>query len=110
MNDRIEVIRRQIRELRVSMFETEALMHNQLVYGADCSEAADRLLKMRVSLGELARERTRLGDSEPILVKNNFIPQRPAVPRPVYVRPMGMHPFTMRPKKQRLVPPYQSRV
>ena len=84
------------------MIEAEELMHNQLKHGADCTEGADRLLKMRMTLGELCRERTKLGDNELIQVKTT---QRPVAPRSIYVRPIGMHPFTLRPKKQRLVPP-----
>ena len=68
MDNRISEIRRVIRTLRVSMREAEAIMREQINRNEDCSFVAQELLKMRTVMGALARERTTLGDNEPIVV------------------------------------------
>src|SRR5690348_2284845 len=67
MDNRISEIRRIIRSLRVSMREAEAIMREQINRDEDCSFVAQELLKMRTVMGGLARERTTLGDNEPIV-------------------------------------------
>lgn len=86
MDNRINEIRRQIRALRVSMLEAEAVMREQISRDEDCSFVAGEVLKMRTVMSLLVRERTVLGDQEPILV-SSFMRRAPA-PRPVVARPV----------------------
>lgn len=80
MDDRVNEIRGTIRALRVSMREAEAIMHEQIGRDEDCTFVAEEIIKMRVVLSGLVRERSALGDNEPILVRSLFIPRRsPAV-------------------------------
>jgi len=92
MDNRISEIRRQIRALRVSMLEAEAIMREQVNRDEDCSFVAGDILKMRTVMSLLVGERTMLGDSEPILVNSSFIPRRaPAAPRSVIAMPVKRH-------------------
>jgi hypothetical protein len=80
MDNRINQIRKQIRALRVSMLEAEAVMREQINRDEECSFVAGEVLKMRVVMSLLVEERSLLGDREPILVNSFFIPhRRPAV-------------------------------
>ena len=81
MDNRINEIRRTIRALRVSMLEAEAIMRAQIDRDEDCSFVAGEILKMRAVMSVLVRERTMLGDNEPILVCSSFVPRRPQRPR-----------------------------
>ena len=82
MDNRINEIRRLIRSLRVSMKEAEAIMHEQINRDEDCTFVAQEILKMRNVMSLLVRERSTLGDNEPILVQGLFIPRRlPTPPR-----------------------------
>ena len=73
------------------MLEAEAIMHHQINRDEECWEIPG----MRAAMRLLIRERTRLGDREPILVNCFFSPRRaPAAPRTVSTRVM----------KRRLVP------
>ena len=92
MDNRISEIRKQIRALRVSMLEAEAIMRDQVNRDQDCSFVAGEILKMRAVMSILVRERTLLGDREPIHVKSFFVPRRASEIKPV------------RPLKRRLVP------
>ena len=83
MDNRINELRKEIRLLRVAMFEAEAAMRDQLQHGRDCSEAALRLLVMRGVMSGLACERGRLGDRELIGVERVFTPRRPYARKPV---------------------------
>ena len=83
MDNRINEIRKQIKALRVSMLEAEAIMRDQINRDEECSFVAGEILKMRAVMKLLVREREILGDREPILVTRFFIPRRPAVPKPV---------------------------
>ena len=83
MDNRINDIRRTIRALRVSMLEAEAIMHEQINRDEDCSFVAQEILKMRAVMSLLVKERTALGDDEPILVKSFFIPRRRPTRKPV---------------------------
>jgi hypothetical protein len=94
MDNRINEIRKQIRALRVSMLEAEAIMHDQINRDEDCSFVAGEVLKMRMVMSLLVEERTRLGDYEPILVNRFFTPRRAPAVKPLAVRPV----------KRRLVP------
>ena len=76
MDNRINEVRRTIRALRVSMREAEAIMHEQINRDEDCSFVAQEVIKMRSVMSGLAKERTALGDNEPILVNSFFIPRR----------------------------------
>jgi hypothetical protein len=92
MNNRISEIRRQIRALRISMLEAEAIMRDQVNQDVDCAFVAGDILKMRTVMSLLVGERTMLGDNEPILVDSFFIPRRePATPRPVAALPVKLH-------------------
>ena len=88
MDNRISEIRKQIRRLRVSMLEAEAIMRDQINRDESCSFVAGEILKMRTVMSVLVRERAVLGDSEPILVNGFFIPRRAPAPLPVVVRPV----------------------
>jgi len=76
MDNRINEIRRQIRALRISMLEAEAIMREQINRDQECSFVAGEILKMRAVMSILVRERASRGDNEPILVKSFFIPRR----------------------------------
>ena len=76
MDNRISDIRRQIRALRASMLEAEAIMREQINRDEGCSFVAGEILKMRTVMSVLVRERTGLGDREPILVNSFFLPRR----------------------------------
>jgi hypothetical protein len=92
MDNRINQIRKQIRALRVSMLEAEAIMHEKINCGEECSEIAGEIMVVRAGMSLLVHERTRLGDREPILVNSFFVPRRsPAAPRPVSTRPVKRH-------------------
>jgi hypothetical protein len=82
LDNRINEIRKQIRGLRVSMLEAEAIMREQINRDEDCSWVAGEILKMRTVMSLLVEERIQLGDREPILVNFAFIPRRASVPRP----------------------------
>ena len=82
MDNRIIKLRRLIRSLRVSMREAEAVMHEQINRDEDCSFVAEEILKMRRVMAGFVRERSALGDTDPIIVANCFIPRRrPAQPQ-----------------------------
>ena len=99
MDNRVSEIRKQIRALRVSMIEAEAIMREQINRDDDCSFVAEEVLKMRVVMSLLVEERTRLGDYEPILVNRFMIPRRAP-----YVKPVAEKLAALRPVKRRLVP------
>ena len=99
MDNRINEIRKQIRALRISMLEAEAIMREQINRDDDCSFVAEEVLKMRVVMSLLVEERTRLGDYEPILVNRFMIPRRAP-----YVKPIAAKLAALRPVKRRLVP------
>ena len=89
MDNRINEIRKQIRALRVSMIEAEAVMRAQIKRDEDCAFVAGDLLKMRAVMSRLVAERTELGDREPIIV-NAVAPKRaPALP--LIARPAKRH-------------------
>lgn len=85
MDNRISEIRRQIRALRVSMLEAEAIMREQLKRDEDCAFVAGDLLKMRLVMSRLVEERSVLGDREPIVVASASIPRRSPVPKPFMI-------------------------
>ena len=89
MDNRISDIRKQIRGLRVSMLEAEAIMRDQINRDQNCAFVAGDILKMRTVMSVLVRERAVLGDREPILVHSFFVPRRAPAPRPVAVRPVN---------------------
>lgn len=83
MDNRINDIRRNIRALRVSMREAEAIMHEQINRDEDCSFVAQEVIKMRAVMSGLVKERAALGDNEPIVVSSFFIPRRRSTRKPV---------------------------
>jgi hypothetical protein len=85
MDNRISQIRKQIRALRVSMLEAEAVMREQINRDEECSFVAEEILKMRVVMSLLVEERSRLGDREPILVNSFVIPHRRAAVKPAAI-------------------------
>jgi hypothetical protein len=91
MDNRISEIRKQIRGLRVSMLEAEAIMREQIKRDEGCSFVAGEILKMRTVMSVLVRERAVLGDRELILVNSSFVLRRAPAPRPVAVRPLNRH-------------------
>ena len=88
MDNKISEIRKKIRALRVSMLEAADVMNDQISRDHDCSDAAGRILAMRAEMARLVRERTILGDREPISV--SFVPRLPVPLTPV-VRPGKRH-------------------
>jgi hypothetical protein len=87
MDNRISRIRKQIRALRVSMLEAEAVMREQINRDEDCCFVAEEILKMRVVMSLLVEERSLLGDREPIVVNSFVVPhRRPAVKPAAVVR------------------------
>src|SRR5262245_59096413 len=86
MDNRINEIRKQIRALRVSMIEAEAIMRTQIKRDEDCAFVAGDLLRMRIVMSRLVAERTELGDREPIVV-NAVAPRRPPALPAVIARP-----------------------
>jgi hypothetical protein len=85
MDNRINQIRKQIRALRVSMLEAEAVMREQINRDEECSFVAEEILRMRVVMSLLVEERLLLGDREPILVNSFVIPHRRPVVKPAAV-------------------------
>ncbi len=83
MDNRISEIRRTIRALRVSMLEAEAVMREQVGRDEDCSFVAQEILKMRTVMSLLVKERSTLGDDEPIIVSSFFLPRRWPTRKPV---------------------------
>ena len=73
------------------MLEAEAIMRDQINRDETCAFVAGDILKMRTVMSVLVRERTELGDREPILVNSFFVPRRAAAPRPVAGRPVKSH-------------------
>ena len=67
MDNRISEIRRVIRALRASMREAEAIMREQINREENCTFVAQEILKMRTVMSGLVKERTLLGDNEPIV-------------------------------------------
>ena len=94
MDNRINEIRRQIRALRVSMLEAEAIMHEQINRDEECSFVAGEVLKMRAVMSLLVRERATLGDREPILVNSFFIPRRRRTSRAIAAPPRPAQPLS----------------
>jgi hypothetical protein len=90
MDNRINEIRKQIRALRVSMLEAEAIMRQQVSRDEDCAFVAGDLLKMRLVMSRLVEERRTLGDHEPILVNASSAPPR-RVAKSVFIRPARRH-------------------
>ncbi|MBP1296325.1 hypothetical protein [Bradyrhizobium elkanii] len=86
MDNRISEIRRQIRALRVSMLEAEAIMRQQINRDEDCAFVAGDLLKMRLVMSRLVEEREVLGDRDPIIVHAGVAPRRRAA-TPAFIRP-----------------------
>ncbi|MGY4480098.1 hypothetical protein [Bradyrhizobium sp. USDA 3364] len=78
MDNRISEIRRQIRALRVSMLEAEAIVRQQIDRDEDCAFVAGDLLKMRLVMSRLVEERSVLGDRDPIIVHASVAPRRRA--------------------------------
>jgi len=76
MDNRISEIRRVIRALRVSMREAEAIMREQIKRDENCTFVAHEIMKMRIVMSELVQERTRLGDTDPIIVSAFVMPRR----------------------------------
>jgi hypothetical protein len=76
MDNRISEIRRQIRALRVSMLEAEAIMREQINRDEDCAFVAGDLLKMRLVMSRLVEERAMLGDRDPIIGRRATPPCR----------------------------------
>ena len=88
MDNRINELRRTIRALRVSMREAESIMHEQINRDEDCSFVAQEVIKMRSVMSLLVKERTTLGDFEPIFVNSFSIPRRRSARKLAALPPM----------------------
>jgi len=64
MDNRINNIRREIRDLRVRMLELEGSVRQQVNRDLDCTESSLRLMGMRREMVSLIRERDALGGRE----------------------------------------------
>lgn len=93
MDNRISEIRRQIRSLRISMLDAEAVMREQISRDEDCAFVAGEMIKMRLVMSRLVDERTRLGDREPVIVTRDPNAQRSPAARPTAVRAAKFHLF-----------------
>jgi hypothetical protein len=94
MDNRINEIRKQIRGLRVSMLEAEAIMREQINCDEECSWVAGEILAMRNVMSLLVEERMQLGDREPIQVSFDYIPRRTPAVRPSRVVKRHLVPAT----------------
>ncbi|WP_456741990.1 MULTISPECIES: hypothetical protein [unclassified Bradyrhizobium] len=70
------------------MREAESIMHEQINRGEDCSFVAQEVIKMRSVMSLLVKERTALGDFEPIFVNSFSIPRRRSARKLVALPPM----------------------
>jgi hypothetical protein len=61
MDNRLNRIRKEMNALRMEMLRAEDEIRNQVNHDQDCTEAAQRLMAMRVQMSALVREWTRLG-------------------------------------------------
>jgi len=86
------------------MLEAEAHLRKQINCDEECSFAAGQILKMRIVMAGLIRQRADLGDAEPILVESSTF--EPSNPRPLPA-PAGV---AARPRKRRLQAPPKRRV
>ena len=66
MDNQINESRRKISALRAEMALVERSMRAEVARDQDCSATAMRLLALRSEIADLARLRTRLGDTTPI--------------------------------------------
>lgn len=96
MDNRINEIRQQIRALRFSMLKAEAVMREQIERDEECSSIAYEILSKRTVLAALVRQKSALGDNEPIEVKGFSLPRRAFKP--------SRSPLAGRPAKRRLKP------
>jgi hypothetical protein len=64
MDNKLNEVRRQIRDLRAEMLELENQMRLQISHDIECSEVALRLMAMRQEMVALIRQRDALGGSE----------------------------------------------
>src|SRR3954452_19049294 len=85
MDNRINELRKQIRTLRISMIEAEAVMRAQINRDEDCAFVAGEMLRMRAVMSRLVAERSKLGDREPIIV-NAVPPRRVPAAQPIVAR------------------------
>jgi hypothetical protein len=65
MDNKINEIRKQIKAIRVSMLEAEAIMHDQISRDEECSEVAREIMVMRAAMSLLVAERARLETASP---------------------------------------------
>jgi chorismate mutase len=83
MDNRINEIRRKISSLRAQMMHVEDVMRDQIRHDLDSTEAALRLMAMRMDLASLVAEWKAAGGSEPLptieqrLKANNRPAERP---------------------------------
>jgi len=61
MDNRLNKIRKEMNALRVEMLRAEEEIRDQVNHDRDCTEAAQRLMAMRVQMSTLVREWTHLG-------------------------------------------------
>lgn len=61
MDNRLNKIRKEMNALRVEMLRAEDEIRDQVNHDRDCTEAAQRLMAMRVQMSTLVREWTHLG-------------------------------------------------
>src|SRR3954451_1341239 len=90
MDNRINELRKQIRTLRISMIEAEAVMRAQINRDEDCAFVAGEMLRMRAVMSRLVAERSKLGDREPIIV-NSVLPRRAAISPAIPARSAKRH-------------------
>ena len=63
MDNRINLIRKKIRALRISMLEAEAVMHEKINRDEEYATVAGEIIFMRAVMTSLVADRSRLGDA-----------------------------------------------
>jgi hypothetical protein len=80
MDNKLNEIRKQIRNLRAQMTEVENQIRLQVAHDMECSEASFRLMAMRQELVALIRQRNAVGGAEtcPTIAERLASHHRPA--------------------------------
>ena len=110
MDNRLNKIRKEMNHLREEMLGAEADMHDRIARGVDSSEAAVRVLEMRMRLAARVAEWTAMGGLAILpTVEERLKEKREPLARPrLYLVPIGKGPAQPKEsppkvKKRRLV-------
>jgi hypothetical protein len=94
MNNRLNEIRKEMSLLRAEMRRTEAVMHDRIARDQDATEAAVRVLEMRMRLAAKVAEWTAMGGLAILpTVEERLKEKREPLVRPrLYLVPIGKAP------------------